>query len=407
MAATDIKSVLELLRTKVHGADSSTSLDELNNMVKAAQLAHTPMIRHYDSDGSLPTATTTEQRLAFITSTGSIKMNNGRRWESTVSTASEGGGGVFTYQGTQYGYSTAGGAGAPELNTVDKYPFSSDGNATDVGDYVENAKTGAGSSSSTAGYVSGGFTSASVYLKGINKRLFASDASESNIGDLDLGEHHGVMRNAGNSSSTDGYHSGGIALNSVADYRKAINKISFSSDGNGTNIGDLTTTNANYPGKGEAAGISSTTDGYVVGGSNPAIPEFSSIDKFPFAADGNATNIGDLPRGVRNHAGHNSSTHGYTAGGTNPSIPVGMSNVIEKFAFASDTTTAGDVGDLTAGRYGPAGTSSTSSGYTAGGHYPAPSVGFIIDKFPFAADGNATDVGDLTVARSKFAPTQV
>lgn len=311
----------------------------------------------------------------------------------------------FSYQGTQYGYSTAGGAGLPELNTVDKFPFSSDGNATDVGDYIDNAKTGAGSSSSTAGYVSGGQNSSNVYLKSINKRSFSSDGSESNIGDLDLSGTDGVSRNMGNSSSTDGYHSGGLAP--VANNRKAINKFSFSSDGNGTNIGDLTTTNASYVGKGEGAGISSPTDGYVVGGSNPAIPEFSSIDKFPFAADGNATNIGDLPRTTRNHAGQNSATHGYISGGTSPTIPSGLNNNIEKFAFASDTTTATDVGDLTAGRYGGAGTSSTSSGYTAGGHYPAPSLGFIIDKFPFASDGNATDVGDLTVARSKFSGTQV
>ena len=87
MAATDIKSVLELLRAKVHSADSSTSLDELNNMIKAAQLAHTPMIHHYDSDGLLPTATSSEERLAFITSMGIIKMNNGRRWEQTSATA--------------------------------------------------------------------------------------------------------------------------------------------------------------------------------------------------------------------------------------------------------------------------------------------------------------------------------
>lgn len=313
---------------------------------------------------------------------------------------------ISGYQGTQYGYSTGGGAGAPELNTVDKFPFASDGNATDVGDYIENAKTGAGSSSSTAGYVSGGFTSSSTYIKSINKRSFASDASESNIGNL-AGSGAGAYRNAGSSSSTNGYHAGGKTSPDNASFRTTINKISFSTDGDATNIGDLTTTNASYPGKGETAGISSPTDGYVVGGSNNAIPVFSSIDKFPFATDGNATNIGDLPRTTRNHAGQNSATHGYISGGTSPTIPSGMNNNIEKFAFASDTTTATDVGDLTAGRYGGAGTSSTSSGYTAGGYWPAPSVGFIIDKFPFAADGNATDVGDLTVARSKFSGTQV
>ena len=36
------------------------------------------------------------------------------------------------------------------------------------------------------------------------------------------------------------------------------------------------------------------------------------------------------------------------------------------------------------------------SGYTSGGN-PGPTN--VIDKFPFASDGNATDVGDLTVGR--------
>ena len=38
------------------------------------------------------------------------------------------------------------------------------------------------------------------------------------------------------------------------------------------------------------------------------------------------------------------------------------------------------------------------SGYTSGGYSPPASLN-TIDKFPFATDGNATDVGDLTVAR--------
>ena len=42
----------------------------------------------------------------------------------------------------------------------------------------------------------------------------------------------------------------------------------------------------------------------------------------------------------------------------------------------------------------------TVSGYTSGG-LDSPGVNVnTIDKFPFAADGNATDVGDLTQARS-------
>lgn len=46
----------------------------------------------------------------------------------------------------------------------------------------------------------------------------------------------------------------------------------------------------------------------------------------------------------------------------------------------------------------------TVSGYTSGGFPPASNV---IDKFPFASDANASDVGDLTVGRYGPAGQQV
>ena len=54
------------------------------------------------------------------------------------------------------------------------------------------------------------------------------------------------------------------------------------------------------------------------------------------------------------------------------------------------------MGDLTASKYGMAGTSSSVSGYTSGGSGDID----VIEKFPFAVDANGTDVGDLTVARN-------
>ena len=88
--------------------------------------------------------------------------------------------------------------------------------------------------------------------------------------------------------------------------------------------------------------------------------------------------------------------HGYASGGTTGAV----SNVIDKFPFASDTN-ATDVGNLTVARRHAAGQSSSTYGYTSGGSTGAYSD--VIDKFPFASDTNATDVGNLTVARSYVA----
>jgi hypothetical protein len=82
-------------------------------------------------------------------------------------------------------------------------------------------------------------------------------------------------------------------------------------------------------------------------------------------------------------------------------------NTIDKFPFATDAN-ASDVGNITQARAVGAGQSSTASGYTSGGiTSPYPTLVNIIDKFPFASDANATDVGDLTVGRYSSAGQQV
>ena len=84
--------------------------------------------------------------------------------------------------------------------------------------------------------------------------------------------------------------------------------------------------------------------------------------------------------------------YGYVSGGY--PYPSGAVNVIDKFSFATATANATDVGDLSVARHANAGQSSPTHGYTS-----ASNNHNVIDKFPFATDSNATDVGDLTVAR--------
>ena len=92
--------------------------------------------------------------------------------------------------------------------------------------------------------------------------------------------------------------------------------------------------------------------------------------------------------------------YGYTSGGDTGAV----SDVIDKFSFSSDGN-ATDVGDLTVARNNtPAGQSSSTYGYASGGNTGA--VSDVIDKFSFSSDGNATDVGDLTVVRYSSAGQQ-
>jgi hypothetical protein len=139
-----------------------------------------------------------------------------------------------------------------------------------------------------------------------------------------------------------------------------------------------------------------TVSGYASGGRFPS-PNLNTntIDKFPFATNANATDVGDLTSARFASSGQSSDVSGYTSGGE-PGYP-GYSNIIDKFPFSANAN-ATDVGDLTVARSESAGQSSDVSGYTSGGG-PRPSPSNVIDKFPFASDANATDVGDLTLGR--------
>ena len=106
----------------------------------------------------------------------------------------------------------------------------------------------------------------------------------------------------------------------------------------------------------------------------------------PFDADGNATDHGDLSTARTNSYGQSSSTHGYSV----------HDAIMDKFSFASNTT-AVDVGAASlATRRTGAGQSSETHGYACG-QEPGNNV---IDKFAFATEGTMTDVGDLTVNHS-------
>ena len=293
----------------------------------------------------------------------------------------------YTFQGTVSGY-TSGGRSPAIDNTIDKFSFSTNANATDVGDLSQaRGFSPAGQSSSDNGYTSGGFASPS-YAR-IDKFPFSTDSNATSVGNLSVIRH----TLTGQSSADSGYSSGGTNPAFSPSTLNVIDKFPFSSDANASDVGDLSV------GRYGSSGQSSDSQGYTSGGRpNPTI---NTIDKFPFSTDGNASDVGDLTQGRYYSAGQSSSSSGYTSGGTNTGSGL---NIIDKFPFASNAN-ATDVGDLTQGRAHPAGQSSTVSGYTSGGGYSP--VLNTVDKFPFATDTNASDVGDLTQARKESTGQQV
>ena len=267
------------------------------------------------------------------------------------------------------------------VNVIQKFPFSSDTNASDVGDLI-SARAGAsgGASSSNHGYASGGMVMPGfAVINEISRFPFASDDNAADVGDLT----RFLWTKANQQTSSHGYANGGYSPDGGG-YNDGNEKFAFAASANATDVGDLTQA------RNGAAGQSSETHGYTSGGTSPTVPDGNVIDKFTFASDGNSTDVGDLTQGGRDAAGQSSSTHGYTSSrSTSPLL------TIDKFPFASDVNAA-DVGDLlnNSQSWG-AGQSSSTHGYYSGGQHPTPDVGAAIQKFPFSSDANSADVGDL------------
>lgn len=295
------------------------------------------------------------------------------------------------FQGTVSGYTSNERSGTA-INHIDKFPFATDSNASVVGDLSQKRGAASGQSSDTHGYTSGGLRppppSTTTNVSTIDKFPFASDGNAAYIGSLTIG----LSSSAGQSSSENGYVSGGQKQpNNSNDVRLEIQKFPFASDASASNIGNLTV--RRYV----AAGQSSNDNGYMSGGreSIPLGPIRSTIDKFPFASDANATGVGNLSQARQSISGQSSDVSGYTSGGFAPPLV----NTIDKFSFASDGN-ASDVGDLTGAKNGTIGQSSTSSGYVSG-------YGTGIEKFSFASDSNGTSVGNLTAQPGGGAGQQV
>ena len=91
------------------------------------------------------------------------------------------------------------------------------------------------------------------------------------------------------------------------------------------------------------SGACSLTYGYSIGGYTPSPSNI--IQKWSFTTDGNSTDVGDLTLARFCGASCSSTTHGFMAGGDSGAGGT-PSNVIDKWSFVSDAN-ATDVGDMT------------------------------------------------------------
>ena len=247
--------------------------------------------------------------------------------------------GLMGHASATYGYGSGGSPsvpGAGVVNIIEKFPFSSDTNASDVGDLTGNFRSGVGNMSTTHGYRAGGnFPSTNV----IEKFSLSSDSNATDVGDLTVAR----QGQSSNQSETHGYSAGGLNYPALSN---VIDKYPFTSDTNATDVGDL------IDGDHGPTGTNSSTTAYVAGADSLfGDSQTDRISKYPFASDSNATDSGaNLTTAKTSMSSSSSSLFGYYAGGVVG--PATRQNVIEKFSFVGETNSV-DIGDLTAGRSHP------------------------------------------------------
>lgn len=310
---------------------------------------------------------------------------------------------AFIEPPVSYGYLAGGETDIITGSRIERFALGSSSNSAAVGDLVQSRKYASGLPDVQGGngYVCGGAaTSGSPVLSSIERFSFASAANGVGVGDLTVARQvaAGVADGQGY-----GYVAGGTTMLETHDYyvgsTTAIDRFPLTSSTVAVDLSDLTV---------ERNGVAGSPDynsqyGYWMGGISGNAVITATIDRTGFAASTSTAAVGDLTVARRCAAGHHDSTNGYAyvSGGDTASHSTGMVNIIDRFAFSSAVNVA-DVGDLTVTRLlivGGASDSADGYGYSAGG-YEGPGRSDVIDRFAYASNGNAADVGDMTAART-------
>jgi len=408
--AINLTKILNQVQDRIN--DSATTERDLDKLIKIADRINNSgvQVKTYGSTGQLPTISDSAYigTIAYVSSDNVFGDSDGRFYyasgtdsgwrgftttqdsaEALIEAPSGSEPSTPVFAGTNYGYSLGGGS-SPYTQNIDQYSFSSDGNATNVGamDNPDPTAVWSGSSggSTTHGYHIGG-SPVSPFSSPIFKFPYTSGTPIADTGnDVAANQMHRYGHYEMCGDRTNIYVVGGYRGPSYPTLANKNTILSFAASSDGstvTDYGDLTQSKRNM------ATQSSDTHGYSSGGYTST--GVNVIEKWPFSASGNATDVGDLTVVSNINNGHSSSTHGYST-----AAPSG----IEKFPFSTDGN-ATDVADLYQNKGSGASASSDVSGYIAGGN-PSTTT---IQKFSFTSDANGTLVGALAFARRANAGT--
>ena len=176
-----------------------------------------------------------------------------------------------------------------------------------------------------------------------------------------------------------------------SNYLNSMNTMDIATTGSAVDFGDSSKTN------GFSSGMASSTRGVFKQGRSPG---YTGIMEFVnFSSLGGVTDFGS-DEGIQQDSSASSAdnTRGIFGNGT------GYDGKIRFITLASTGDTS-EFGNLSQGMYmgGGSGGASQTRGFFFGGRTPAPAVVNTIDFVTIQTKGDATDFGDLTVARRAIA----
>lgn len=206
---------------------------------------------------------------------------------------------AVAYQGSHSsatdGFSV-GGQQAPSAawNAIEKFPFANDTSSLNWATFTPARFAVISQSSSLNGYISGG--GGFPYVTSIDKFPLTGQSDSTNVGNLSTAKGYGT----GLSSATTGYTAGGIT-NPPITATNVIEKFPFATEVNSVSVATISF------GRYSAADCSSNSSGYLSGGQIVAPPPayIATIEKFSFSSDTNGTNVGSLTQAVGYAGGHN------------------------------------------------------------------------------------------------------
>ena len=275
-------------------------------------------------------------------------------------------------------------------NTTEFITIQSLGNSLDFGDMSQASRGHFSFGSSTRSIRGGGYV-APANVNVIEFFTIATQGNAQDFGDITNQSHLGSYAPISNQSR--GIFAGGYSYPALFNN---IDYVTIATQGNSVDFGGLTTLRAD----GNRSQVNSSTRGLIGGGYiSPAGTD--NIEYLTIATLGNSTDFGDLTQGRGNFAGLSSSTRGIFAGGTNP-----QNNIID-FVTIATTGNATDFGDMIDANAGAmSATSNNTRGVIVGGdQQPANYYVNTMQYVTIATTGDASDFGDALTGKSYMGMT--